>query len=41
MLETAAYEVDREWGIWGSYCNIPKVLSIYLQGTIGFIGLTG
>ena len=27
--------VDRIWGIWGSYFNIPKAIySIYLRGTI-------
>ena len=28
-------EVDRIWGIWGPYCNIPKaIFYIYLRGTI-------
>ena len=23
--------------MWGSYCNIPKAISIYLNGTIGLV----
>ena len=26
--------VNRIWGIWGSYCNIPKAIFYLLQGTI-------
>ena len=28
-------EVDRLWGIWGSYYNIPKAIFYLLKGTIG------
>ena len=26
--------VDRTWGIWGLYYNVPKPYSLYLRGTI-------
>ena len=28
--------VDRIWGIWGSYYNIPKAIFYLLKGAIGF-----
>ena len=32
--------VDRPWGIWGSYYNVPKPYSIDLTGTILIPGVT-
>ena len=25
-------QVDRIWGIWGSFCNIPKAIFYLLEG---------
>ena len=32
-------EVDRIWGIWGSYCNIPKAMFYLLKVDYKGLGL--
>ena len=35
-------QVDRTWGIWGSYCKIPKAIFYLLKGdyNLGLMKLT-